>query len=280
MRDYVRDQAEPSPRIRLKLAQILIQKLGRPMQGLRILGQIPEGSLPEKLETIRRQLAARPKRCRRKVPSSWRKTSPEGHLRCDRSRSVRPTAHQSFRKIWFCSRYLLKRCRWRSRSRNLGRRTRAGRHWVRKASRPRPPAVNDVGRQRILTPKVRKSRLRNSPRSQATHEECIDRQGEARGECQVGDAARALAHRPEVGPLARRRRHERRRCPAPAGAGDRIAREDHDDRPGTQHRRQATSIVPGDRRVVGQDPTRRGIVQLRKPSGPPSITGGFHAQSR
>jgi membrane associated rhomboid family serine protease len=57
MRDYVRKQAEPSPRIRLKLAQILIQRLGRPLQGLRLLGQIPEGSLPESLETIRGQLA-------------------------------------------------------------------------------------------------------------------------------------------------------------------------------------------------------------------------------
>jgi membrane associated rhomboid family serine protease len=57
MRDYVRKQAEPSPRIRLKLAQILIQKLGRPLQGVRLLGQIPEGSLPESLETIRGQLA-------------------------------------------------------------------------------------------------------------------------------------------------------------------------------------------------------------------------------
>ena len=57
MRDYVRNQPEPSPRIRLKLAQILIQKLGRPVQGLRILGQFPDGSLPASLETIRRQLA-------------------------------------------------------------------------------------------------------------------------------------------------------------------------------------------------------------------------------
>ncbi|MGP0062962.1 MAG: rhomboid family intramembrane serine protease [Isosphaeraceae bacterium] len=57
MRDYVRNQPEASPRVRLKLAQVLIQKLGRPLQGLRLLGQFPEGSLPESLETIRRQLA-------------------------------------------------------------------------------------------------------------------------------------------------------------------------------------------------------------------------------
>ncbi len=57
MRDYVSQQAEPSPRVRLKLAQILIQKLDRPLQGLKVLGQLPEGSLPETLDSIRRQLA-------------------------------------------------------------------------------------------------------------------------------------------------------------------------------------------------------------------------------
>jgi membrane associated rhomboid family serine protease len=56
MRDYVRNQPDPSPRIRLKLAQILIQKLGRPIKGLRLLGQFPDGSLPESLESIRNQL--------------------------------------------------------------------------------------------------------------------------------------------------------------------------------------------------------------------------------
>jgi hypothetical protein len=56
MRDYIRELAEPSPRVHLKLAQILIQKQGRPQQALKILGQIPEGSLPEKLEAMRGQL--------------------------------------------------------------------------------------------------------------------------------------------------------------------------------------------------------------------------------
>ncbi len=56
MRDYVRMQSEPSPRVRLKLAQILIQRLGRPLQGLRLLGEFPEGSLPEALDEIRRRL--------------------------------------------------------------------------------------------------------------------------------------------------------------------------------------------------------------------------------
>jgi membrane associated rhomboid family serine protease len=59
MRDYVVKQAEPSPRVRLKLAQILIQRLNRPLQGLKVLGQISEGSLPENLESMRRQLVRR-----------------------------------------------------------------------------------------------------------------------------------------------------------------------------------------------------------------------------
>ena len=42
MRDYVERTAEPSPRVLLKLGQVLIQKLARPQQGLRILGKIPD----------------------------------------------------------------------------------------------------------------------------------------------------------------------------------------------------------------------------------------------
>ena len=56
MRDYVQRSPQPSPRVRLKLAQVLIQKLARPLQALTILGQIPDGSLPESLEPIRRKL--------------------------------------------------------------------------------------------------------------------------------------------------------------------------------------------------------------------------------
>jgi membrane associated rhomboid family serine protease len=56
MRDYVQRSAEPSPRIRLKLAQVLIQKHSRPLQALTILSQIPEGSLPESLDATRRKL--------------------------------------------------------------------------------------------------------------------------------------------------------------------------------------------------------------------------------
>ncbi len=57
IREYLEDTAKPSPRVQLKLAQILIQKLGRPLQGLKVLDQIPEGALPEKLDLVYRQLA-------------------------------------------------------------------------------------------------------------------------------------------------------------------------------------------------------------------------------
>ncbi len=56
MRDHVRRAFEPSPRMRLKLAQILIEKLARPLQALKTLEEIPEGTLPEPLEVIRSQL--------------------------------------------------------------------------------------------------------------------------------------------------------------------------------------------------------------------------------
>jgi hypothetical protein len=56
MLDYLERSPRKSPRVRLKLAQVLIQKLARPLQGLKVLKQIPEGSLPESLELTRRQL--------------------------------------------------------------------------------------------------------------------------------------------------------------------------------------------------------------------------------
>jgi membrane associated rhomboid family serine protease len=56
LRDYVQRTAEPSPRIRLKLAQVLLQKLARPLQALTVLGQIPDGALPPSLEPFRRKL--------------------------------------------------------------------------------------------------------------------------------------------------------------------------------------------------------------------------------
>jgi hypothetical protein len=68
MRDYLREQAKPSPRVRLKLAQILIHKQGRPQQGLKVLGSIPEGSLPSNLEEIRTRLAERAEAMREEGP--------------------------------------------------------------------------------------------------------------------------------------------------------------------------------------------------------------------
>jgi membrane associated rhomboid family serine protease len=56
MLDYTRRTAKPAPRIRLKLAQVLLQKLARPSQALTVLNEIPQGSLPAKLEPMRRQL--------------------------------------------------------------------------------------------------------------------------------------------------------------------------------------------------------------------------------
>lgn len=56
MRDHVRSAFAPSARIRLKLAQILIQKLARPLQALKVLEEIPAGTLSESLEAMRRQL--------------------------------------------------------------------------------------------------------------------------------------------------------------------------------------------------------------------------------
>lgn len=56
MRDYIRIAPAPAPRVRLKLAQVLIQKLSRPTQGLNVLREIPEGVLPAKLEPMRKKL--------------------------------------------------------------------------------------------------------------------------------------------------------------------------------------------------------------------------------
>jgi membrane associated rhomboid family serine protease len=56
MNGYVEAVEAPSPRIRLKLAQLLMQKQERPARALRMLASLPEGSLPDSLESIRRQL--------------------------------------------------------------------------------------------------------------------------------------------------------------------------------------------------------------------------------
>jgi hypothetical protein len=56
MEDYLRRASEPSPRVRLKLGQILIHEQSRPGHALRVLGEIPEGALPESLTALHRQL--------------------------------------------------------------------------------------------------------------------------------------------------------------------------------------------------------------------------------
>jgi membrane associated rhomboid family serine protease len=68
MRDYLSELPEPLPRVRLKLAQILIHRQGRPQQALKVLGKIPEGSLPVNLETIRLQLTRRAEAMREEGP--------------------------------------------------------------------------------------------------------------------------------------------------------------------------------------------------------------------
>jgi hypothetical protein len=59
MQSYVEEVEAPSPRVRLKLAQLLVQKQERPARALRVLEQLENGPLPENLEAIRRQLGAR-----------------------------------------------------------------------------------------------------------------------------------------------------------------------------------------------------------------------------
>ena len=56
MQHYEDEVEAPSSRVRLKLAQLLVQKQERPARALKVLGQIPAGSLPELLEAIRRQI--------------------------------------------------------------------------------------------------------------------------------------------------------------------------------------------------------------------------------
>jgi hypothetical protein len=56
MNEYVEEVEDPSPRIRLKLAQLLLQKQERPARALRVLSSLADSSLPAPLESIRRQL--------------------------------------------------------------------------------------------------------------------------------------------------------------------------------------------------------------------------------
>jgi membrane associated rhomboid family serine protease len=64
MEDYLRRAPDPSPRVRLKLAQVLIRDQQRPAQALRVLAGAPEGSLPGPLEATRRQFIAEAERMR------------------------------------------------------------------------------------------------------------------------------------------------------------------------------------------------------------------------
>ena len=57
MRDYCRKYPEAATRMRLKLAQVLIRDRQRPVGALRVLAEIPEGTLDGKLEATRRALS-------------------------------------------------------------------------------------------------------------------------------------------------------------------------------------------------------------------------------
>jgi len=59
MRDHCRYYPERSLKMRVKLAQILIRDCQRPVAALRVLEEIPPGSLPADLEAARQKLAAK-----------------------------------------------------------------------------------------------------------------------------------------------------------------------------------------------------------------------------
>jgi membrane associated rhomboid family serine protease len=56
MRDHCRFYPDDSAKVRLKLAQVLIRDRQRPVAALRVLAEIPPGSLPADLEAARRKL--------------------------------------------------------------------------------------------------------------------------------------------------------------------------------------------------------------------------------
>jgi hypothetical protein len=59
MRDHCRFYPDESAKMRLKLAQVLIRDRQRPVAALRVLAEIPPGSLPAELEATRRKLASK-----------------------------------------------------------------------------------------------------------------------------------------------------------------------------------------------------------------------------
>ena len=71
MHSYVEEVEAPSARVRLKLGQLLVQKQERPARALKVLEQIPEGSLPQPLEALRRSLSIKPSNCVQTACWSW-----------------------------------------------------------------------------------------------------------------------------------------------------------------------------------------------------------------
>lgn len=57
MRAYCRNHPTDCVRVRLRLAQVLIRNRQRPAAALRVLSEIPDGSLPADLDAVRRKLA-------------------------------------------------------------------------------------------------------------------------------------------------------------------------------------------------------------------------------
>lgn len=62
MQAYLDESRLPSPKIRLKLAEVLIRRLDRPVAGLRVLDQTPVSDLPANLADGRRKLEAMARR--------------------------------------------------------------------------------------------------------------------------------------------------------------------------------------------------------------------------
>jgi hypothetical protein len=56
MEDYLRRSSKPTARVRLRLAQILVKELQRPVHALKVLDEIPTGALPQNLEATANQL--------------------------------------------------------------------------------------------------------------------------------------------------------------------------------------------------------------------------------
>ena len=56
MKDFLASAPDAAPRVRLRLAQILILQEERPSRALEVLSEIPAGTLPGELEKTRSQL--------------------------------------------------------------------------------------------------------------------------------------------------------------------------------------------------------------------------------